>query len=175
MNFKKNAVLGLMLITVPSLSFAGADHNASTVGSTLNNKVSVELSDVPASVKSVIKSAYPKFKMQEAEKELKHGNTYFDIEGLDANGEDLEFDMLLGKDGSWSIAEIQRDLLVEQCPINVLSLFRQRVGSVDIARIIESDQGGGVIVYEFYTVEQGKENKYEIKLELSFLEKEWKH
>ena len=173
MNLKKTAFVSLILLTISPLSFAG--QNSTSVGSTLNNKVGVELADVPASVKKVIKSAYPKFIMQEAEKELKHGNTYFDIEGLDANGNDLEFDMLLGKDGTWSIAEIQRDLTEAQSPKRVVELFRQHAKNADIARIIESDQGDGIIVYEFYTVEDKKEKKYEIKVELSFLEKEWQH
>lgn len=173
MNFKKTKVVGLMLFAMAPLSHA-APHPES-VGSTLNNKFGVELADVPIAVKRVIKSAYPKFKMQEAEKEFKHGNTYFDIEGLDENGQDLEFDMLLSKDGVWKIAEIQRDLTEEQCPESVIMLFRQQVKEAAIARIIESDQGGGVVIYEFYTVEKGQEKKYEIRRELSFLEKEWTH
>lgn len=173
MNFKKTKLIALMLFAIVPLSHAGS--KAEPVGSTLHKKFAVELADVPAEVKNVIKSAYPKFKMQEAEKEFKHGNTYFDIEGLDEHGDDLEFDMLLGKDGAWAIAEIQRDLTEEQCPKSVLMLFREKVKEIDIARIIESDQGDGVVIYEFYTVEKGQEKKYEIKRELSFLEKEWTH
>jgi hypothetical protein len=173
MNFKNIKVAGLMVVTMTALSHAG--QHSESVGSTLNNKFAVELADVPVAVKRVIKSAYPKFKMQEAEKEFKHGNTYFDIEGLDENGDDLEFDMLLGKDGTWTIAEIQRDLSEEQCPKSVIMLFRQQVKELAIARIIESDQGDGVVIYEFYTIEKGQEKKYEIKRELSFLEKEWTH
>jgi len=142
---------------------------------TLHKKESVELSDVPNGVKSVILESNPNFKMLEAEKELKHGNTYFDVEGLDAQGNEIEFDMLLGEDGSWTIAEIQRDLTLEQCPEPVVNLYKQKVVDVEPRRIIESDQGGGVIVYEFYTLEKEKEKKYEIKLSVEFLEKEWKH
>ena len=173
MNFKRTALTSLVLFIISSLSFA--DDPSKDVGSTLHNKMEVALADVPASIKSIIKTDYPKFTMQEAEKELKHGNTYFDIEGLDEDGNDLEFDMLLGKDGTWSIAEIQRDLSEKQTPEKVVELFRQQTKNVAIARIIESDQGDGVIVYEFYTVEDSKEKKYEIKVELTFLEKEWQH
>lgn len=173
MNLHKKNFIGLLILAISPFTFA-KDHS-NTIGSTLNNKVAVSLADVPAEVKKVIKAAYPQFTMQEAEKEFKHGNTYFDIEGLDKHGKDLEFDMLLGKDGTWSIAEIQRDLTEAQCPTNVLALFREKVGTVDIGRIIESDQGGGVVIYEFYTVEKTKEKKYEIKVALSFLEKEWQH
>jgi len=168
---KRVFILTLLSVYAP-LSFAGSP--SKEVGSSLHKKFDVELSDVPAGVTSVILNANPKFKMQEAQKELKHGNTYFDIEGLDANGNEIEFDMLLGEDGSWSIAEIQRDLTLEQTPAPVASLYQSKV-NVSPKRIIESDQGDGVIVYEFYTVESEQEKKYEIKLQVELLEKEWKH
>ena len=173
MKLNRKMLVTAMLIT--SLSSVNAGNDAKKVGSTLHKKESVELSDVPDAVKSVILKSNPDFKMLEAEKELKHGNTYFDVEGLDAQGNEIEFDMLLGEDGSWTIAEIQRDLTLEQCPEPVVNLYKQKVGDIELRRIIESDQGGGVIVYEFYTLEKEKEKKYEIKLSVEFLEKEWKH
>ena len=145
------------------------------VGSTLHKKFDVALDDVPEAVTSVILKANPDFKMQEAQKERKHGNTYFDIEGLDADGNEIEFDMLLDADGSWSIAEIQRDLTLKQLPEPVVTLYNQKIVNVMPKRIIESDQGGGVIIYEFYTKEDDKEKKYEIKLAVEFLDTEWKH
>jgi len=138
------------------------------------HKEKVALADVPDAVMSVILSANPQFVMKEAEKESKHGNTYYDVEGLDANGNEIEFDMLLGNDGTWSIAEIQRDLNLEQCPDMVVALYQEKVG-IAPARIIESDQGDGVVIYEFYTRESGKEKKYEIKLSAQLLDKEWTH
>ena len=173
MNLNKTALISAMLIA--SVSTANAGHGVEKAGSTLHKKESVELSDVPDDVKSVILRNNPEFKMLEAEKESKHGNTYFDIEGLDAQGNEIEFDMLLGEDGSWSIAEIQRDLTLEQCPEPVVKLYKQKVPGVSPKRIIESDQGDGVIVYEFYTLEGEQEKKYEIKLAVEFLKKEWKH
>jgi len=169
MNMFKTFCTTILLCSFSSLAFS-AD-----VGSTLNKKFDVDLADVPDAVKSVIRKANPDFKMQEAQKELKHGNTYFDIEGLDANGNEIEFDMLLEKDGSWSIAEIQRDLTLEQSPKVVADLFQSSVPNVSPARIIESDQGDGVVIYEFYTVENSKERKYEIKMQVELLDKEWKH
>ena len=173
MNLNKSTLIFALLIA--GLSTANAGHDAEKAGSTLHKKESVQLSDVPDGVKSVILKNNPEFKMLEAEKESKHGNTYFDVEGLDAQGNEIEFDMLLGEDGSWSIAEIQRDLTLEQSPEPVINLYKERVGDIEPRRIIESDQGDGVIVYEFYTLEEGKEKKYEIKLAVEFLEKEWKH
>jgi len=173
MNMLKKVMVVFLLSACAPLSFAG--QGVKDVGSTLHKKVAVELADVPEGVKSVILKSNPEFKMQEAQKELKHGNTYYDIEGLDAQGNEIEFDMLLESDGSWRIAEIQRDLTIEQCPASVVALYNERVGNVSPARIIESDQGDGTVVYEFYTSEKGQERKYEIKLHVEFLEKEWQH
>jgi len=83
--------------------------------------------------------------------------------------------MLLLDDSSWRIAEIQRDLNVNQVPKPVLNVFKQRVPTLSPTRIIESDQGDGVIVYEFFTKENDKELKHEVKLMVEFLEKEWVH
>ena len=83
--------------------------------------------------------------------------------------------MLLEEDGSWSIAEIQRDLTLEQTPEPVAKLFKSKVPNILPKRIIESDQGDGVVVYEFYTVDNEHERKYEIKMQVELLEKEWKH
>jgi len=150
-----------------------AGNNDKQIGSTLNKKFSVELSEVPEQVKAVIKAERPEFKMLEAQKELKHGNTYFDIEGLDENGNEIEFDMLLDN-GTWRIAEIQRDITLAQAPEAVAGLYNEKIG-VAPARIIESDQGDGVIIYEFYTVKGDKEKKSEIKLSVELLTEEWKH
>lgn len=173
MNFRKVFLITACLFVSASSVYAA--HHGQAVGSTLNQKENVDLAKVPAQVLSVIKKARPDFKAMEAEKELKHGNTYFDIEGLDGNGNEIEFDMLLGKDGTWTIAEIQRDLNMSQLPEPVAKLFQSKVPNTEPARIIESDQGDGVVVYEFYTRTKGKEKKYEIKLAVELLEKEWQH
>lgn len=152
-----------------------AGHHEKDIGASLNQKVDVSLDAVPESVISVIKEKSPQFAMREAEKELKHGDTYFDIEGIDGEGNEIEFDMLLDEDGSWRIVEIQRDLTLEQIPEPVSKLYSHRLGSVIPRRIIESDQGNGVIIYEFFSKKANKEYKHEIKMEVEFLEQEWKH
>jgi len=171
----RSVYLGLSLILVFSVSACQTGIPEIKPGASLHSKETVEISKVPMSVLSEIKKAHPDFRPLEAEKELKHGNTYYDIEGLDANGNEIEFDMLLLDDSSWRIAEIQRDLNVNQVPKPVLNVFKQRVPTLSPTRIIESDQGDGVIVYEFFTKENDKELKHEVKLMVEFLEKEWVH
>jgi len=170
-----NVYHALFLMLLFSVSACQTQASKIEPGASLHQKEAFEIANVPKAVLNEIKKSHPKFKPLEAENELKHGNTYFDIEGLDSDGNEIEFDMLLQKDNSWKIAEIQRDLNVDQVPEPVLKAFKQRIPTLAPTRIIESDQGNGVIVYEFFTNDNNKEQKHEVKLTVDFLEKEWKH
>lgn len=149
-----------------------------SVGSSLHNKQELAINDIPTNVIKIIKEARPNVKIIGAEKELKHGNTYIDVEALTQSGDDIEFDMLL-KDGDWRIAEIQRDLAFNQLPKSVQDKYTTELANADASRIIESDQGDGTVIYEFYVVtKQGIESKHEIKLangETQLLTEEWAH
>lgn len=144
------------------------------VGSSLNEKYDLDLSAIPATALTEILKMKPDFIAKEAEKELKHGKTYLDIEGIDALGNEVEFDMLQ-KGGTWQVVEVQRDLTLKQCPKAVIDVLP----SITPKRIIESDQTNGIIVYEFYTIAaDGDEEKYEVKFEnnkAELLSKEWQH
>jgi len=74
--------LGLSLILVFSVSACQTGIPEIKPGASLHSKETVEISKVPMSVLSEIKKAHPDFRPLEAEKELKHGNTYYDIENL---------------------------------------------------------------------------------------------
>ena len=148
------------------------------VGASLSEKYELAVSDIPAEVLNVINEARPGVNVTGAEKELKHGNTYIDVETLDDEGNEIEFDMLLDGD-DWKIAEIQRDLALSELPEVVESLFTSEANGMKPARIIESDQGDGIIIYEFYLVSnEGLETKKEVKFsggEAEILKEEWKH
>ncbi|WP_143871985.1 PepSY-like domain-containing protein [Catenovulum sediminis] len=148
------------------------------VGSSLHQKYKLELDEIPSKVLEAIRNKRAGFTVQEAEKELKHGKTYIDVEGIDDQGNEIEFD-LLQVDGQWEIVEVQRDLTLEQCPAGVITTFKKHVPEVLPKRIIESEQTNGAIIYEFYVVDkQGQEAKYEVKLEngeTEFLTSEWQH
>ncbi len=149
------------------------------IGATLNNKVSLNLEELPPSALQAIMAIEPNFAMQEAEKESKHGKTYLDVEGHLPNGDEIEFDML-ETDGIWQVVEVQRDLTWEQLPGNVASALTSHDSSFIPKRIIESKQHGTpVTVYEFYAVDSdGKESRKEVKVEggeATVLKKEWQH
>ena len=148
------------------------------VGASLHQKHELEISDVPTEVINTINKARPGLTITGAEKELKHGNTYIDVETLDKEGNEIEFDMLLDN-GAWKIAEIQRDLAFTDTPDAVQAEFTTKLAKLVPVRIIESDQGDGTIIYEFFTISEKKlESKHEIKFaqgKAQLLKDEWQH
>ncbi|TNE60882.1 MAG: hypothetical protein EP335_17750 [Alphaproteobacteria bacterium] len=148
------------------------------VGSSLNHKAMVPIAEVPVEVLTAAKLKRPGMTFEKAEEEKKGGNHYFDIEGKDADGNEIELDMVL-TDTGWQVVEIQRDLAWDDVPAAVRETLTAHVPGVQPARIIESDQDNGTIIYEFFTRDaHGKEAKYEVKLtggETEFLKDEWQH
>lgn len=157
-----------------------ANHGEQTkIGATLNEKVGMSISDIPDNALTAIKAIEPSFTVNEVEKELKHGKTYLDVEGVLADGREIEFDMLQVAD-EWKVVEVQRDLVWSQLPENVSGALKQSSPDFEAKRIIESIQHGtGITVYEFYAVDsQGKESRKEVKVEggeAVVLAKEWQH
>lgn len=147
------------------------------IGASLNNKVDLELNEIPPEILKLVTELEPGFVLKEAEKELKHGNTYYDIEGEKADGSEIEFD-LMQVENQWKVMEIQRDVTLVQCPPEVINTYHDN-SSFKPERIIESKQMTGEVIYEFYTtLTNGKEVKHEIKFvdgKAEFLEKEWEH
>jgi len=151
---------------------------AQEIGASLNDKVDVAIKDAPKDVLAVAKAARPNIAFTEAEREVKNDTIYYDIGGVDGNGDEIELDIMQDGDG-WRVVEIQRDISLDQTPEAVRDALFANAPDVKPARIIESDQGDGVIIYEFYTVaDDGTEQKFEIKLEgenAEFLTEEWVH
>ena len=133
--------------------------------------------DVPQAVLDVVKAARPDLAVTEAEYETRDGREYYDVGGLLPGGEEIELDMTL-VDGAWTVVEIQRDIDVEQAPAPVVAALNAGVPDWEATRIIESDQGDGTIVYEFFGPGGDGTAKYEVKWtdsEATLLTEEWAH
>lgn len=170
--------LPLVVLASGLLSLSAFAEEKPQIGSTLNQKVDLSLSDIPKQALVAVQRIQPDFVVQEAEKEFKHGNTYLDLEGVKQGNVAVEFDMLL-KDGQWVVVEMQRDLTVNATPYGVMqALWRAKPG-FEPARIIESDQLNGITVYEFYGVlSDGSEVRHEVKFSqdnAEYLQQEWQH
>lgn len=165
----------LILVSVLALSTGCASTTITNPG---EQKDSLSIADLPSDVLALAKRARPDLKFESADMDIRNGIQYYDVEGTNAQGEEIELDIM--QDGqSWKIIEIQRDLEFAEVPENVKAVYDAHV-SAKPARIIESDQDNGMIVYEFYVLnaKATKQEKHEIMLEdgqAKYLDEEWKH
>ena len=143
-----------------------------------SGKEATDLDAVPAEVMAVARAARPDLAISEAEYETRDGNEYYDVGGTLPDGSELELDMTK-LDGAWTVVETQRDIGVDMLPGGVADLLGSEFPEWLPDRIIESDQGDGVIVYEFFgSDDSGESTKIEIKWEqdqAELLADEWIH
>ncbi len=143
-----------------------------------SGKEAIAIADVPASILKLVAEQSPGFQVAEAESELRNGQVYFDIEGTTAEGAEIEFD-ITKIDGEWTIVETQRDIEWDTAPTPVQASLQAAAQNFSIRRIIESDQGDGVIIYEFFgSVAKAPEQKIEVRYaagEAEVLTEEWLH
>ena len=140
-------------------------------------KEAVALESIPAEVLAAVTAARPGIQIAEAEHEQRNGNDYYDVEGT-LNGAEIELD-LTKIDGVWKVVEVQRDIAAADTPATVTAALGGAHPAFSPTRIIESDQGDGVVIYEFFGAgADGKDTKIEVKLEngaAEVLTSEWIH
>lgn len=176
-NFTSVVFVASLLACAP-VAAGPVDQQMPKIGSTLNSKEDVPVSQIPQAVLNAIKALHPDFKAQEAEKEFKHDKVYLDVEG-ELNGLEVEFDLLQMPDG-WTIVEVQRDLHWEDLPTSVAEVLTHQAPDFEPRRIIESIQHNtDTTIYEFYAVSsEGIESRKEVMLKegvATVLQKEWQH
>lgn len=143
-----------------------------------SGKQDTALEEVPPAVLQAASKARPDLAIEQAEYETRDGREYYDVGGTLEDGSELELDMMLTADG-WKVMEIQRDIDMTQVPEPVGYELKQAVPGWAPHRIIESDQGDGVVIYEFFGPGDGDEpRKLEVKYragQAELLADEWAH
>lgn len=143
-----------------------------------SGKEATDLSAVPEKVMAVAKESQPELIITEAEYETRDGNEYYDVGGTLPDGSELELD-ITKIDGVWAVVETQRDIRMAKVPAAVGDTLLGTYPGWSPDRIIESDQGGGVVIYEFFGKDDvGDATKIEVKLErgqAELLVDEWTH
>lgn len=141
-------------------------------------KQETALEAVPDEVLQVARRARPDLAVGEAEFEVRDGREYYDVGGTLPDGSELELDMTR-VDGKWTVVEIQRDVGLDEVPGAVRDALAGHSPGWVPERIIESDQGDGVIIFEFFGQGRGGETvKTEVKFEgavAEVLTDEWQH
>lgn len=143
-----------------------------------SGKQQAALDSIPADVLAAARSARPDLSIAAGEYEVRDGREYYDVGGTLPDGSELELDMTL-VDGAWTVVEIQRDIGLDVVPDTVRATLAAALPDWEPQRIIESDQGDGVVIYEFFGPgDSGETKKIEVKLAggaAELLKDEWVH
>jgi hypothetical protein len=82
-------------------------------------------------------------------------------------------------EGVWTVVEFQRDIGIKSVPGEVRAALETARAGWIAERIIESDQGDGTVIYEFFGVDdEGDALKLEVKWQdqvAEVLVDEWTH
>jgi len=163
-------VLGLAACGTPD---AGGGRKVDASG-----KKEIDLNAVPSEVLAAAMASQPDLVLSEAEYETRDGNEYYDVGGTMPDGSELELD-ITKIDGVWTVVETQRDIEMDSTPDAVAKALESKVSGWSPDRIIESDQGDGVVIYEFFGKDDdGEDTKIEVKFEggqAEVLVDEWLH
>jgi hypothetical protein len=167
-----------MLALFWSCAESGGDavQPADTVDS--SGKSPAGIADLPPAVVEVAHRARPGLDIREAEYETRDGREYYDVAGVLPDGREIELDMSR-VDGLWTVVEIQRDIAYSELPPAVAETLDSALPDWRAERIIESDQGDGTVIYEFFGPgATGDAVKYEVKWAdnaAELLTEEWAH
>lgn len=169
------AAMGAAAIFLNGCS-AEPDANAGKVDA--SGKDAVSLTELPDGVVEAVNDARPGLVITAAEYETRNGTEYYDVGGTTPEGAEVELDLTV-VDGRWTVVEIQRDVSESETPAQVRDALYSAKPGFTVVRVIESDQGDGVVIYEFYQVApDGEREKAEVKFEAGaaeFLDEEWVH
>lgn len=160
------------------LAIAACGRGPAPGGVVSSGKQAIPLENVPAEVLQAARLARPDLRIEAAEHEVRDGRDYYDLEGTLPDGSVLELDMTR-VDGAWTVVETQRDIVLEQVPAEVVQVLAAAHPAWTPHRIIESVQGDGVIIYEFFGPgAEGRDRKAEVKWHdgvAELLAEEWLH
>lgn len=175
---KNGTRLWLASLTLLGLTACGGQDAEEGRNVDASGKESADLDAVPAAVLAAAHTAMPELVVGVAEYETRDGNEYYDVGGTLPDGSEWELDMTK-VDGAWTVVEKQRDIGMDLVPEGVSNTLETKVPQWHPERIIESDQGDGVIIYEFFgKTEEGEATKIEVMWEdgqAELLIDEWLH
>lgn len=144
-----------------------------------SGKEQTALAAVPKEVLEAARAAQPTMRFTAAEAEMRDGRNYYDLGGRLPDGAEIELDLLQGPQG-WTVVETQRDIAFASAPEPVRAASLEADPRFAPARVIESRQTDGIVIYELFGPRQNgvEPPKIEIKFDGSkaeLLTKEWAH
>ena len=117
--------------------------------------------DLPQGVRDAVLARVPGIKIAEAERKERDGKIFFDVEGMRPDGSPVELD-LIEEAGAWRVVEMQRDIAWADAPAPVRAAAGAPADAFAPARVIESTQEDGTIVYELFAAGKADEPAAEV-------------
>lgn len=105
--------------------------------------------DLPQGVRDAVLAKVPGMKIAETERKERDGKIFYDVEGMRPNGSPVELD-LIEEAGAYRVVEMQRDIAWADAPAPVRTAAGAAADAFAPARVIESTQDDGTIVYELF-------------------------
>lgn len=133
--------------------------------------------EIPADVQALAESAAAGFVVSEAQRKVRDGRTYYDVEGELPDGSEIEFDILMTAAGP-EVVEIQRDLDWADVPAAARAAAEAAAPGLVPARIIESRQTDGAVIYELFAPGAPADPAMEVSLvdgAATVLDERWPH
>lgn len=117
--------------------------------------------DLPAGVRDMVLARVPGMTIAEAERKERGGKVFFDVEGTRPDGSAVELD-LIEEAGTYRVVEMQRDIAWADAPAPVRAAAGAAADAFTPARVIESTQEDGMIVYELFAPGKADEPAAEV-------------
>jgi hypothetical protein len=154
-----------------------ASDAASPPGAEPTAAVNYAAPNLPPEVLTAVKAAVPDMTIREAERKERDGRVYYDVEGVKADGSEIELD-LLGENGAFKVVEIQRDIAWADAPEVARTAAGASSKPFEPARVIESRQTDGSVIYELFTQGAPAKPALEVRVmdgKAEVLKDEWPH
>ena len=121
----------------------------------------VAADDLPEEVRKVVLAAVPDIAIAEAQRKARDGMVFYDVEGARGDGSEVELDVI-DEGGLYRVVEIQRDIAWSEAPAAVRAAADVAPDRFVPARVIESTQADGSVIYELFAVDKPDEPTAEI-------------
>jgi hypothetical protein len=118
---------------------------------------------LPPALLSAVTAAVPDMVIREAERKERDGRVYYDVEGVKADGSEIELD-LLQENSVFKVVEIQRDIAWADAPESARAAAAGSPEAFEPVRVIESRQTDGSVLYELFAADASAKPSLEVRV-----------
>ena len=155
------AIAGCGKAEAPTEASGGAPEKSVLADGPTAEISTVAEADLPPGVRDAVLAKVPGMKIAETERKERGGKTFYDVEGTRPDGSPVELD-LIEEAGKYRVVEMQRDIAWADAPAPVRAAAGGAADAFTPARVIESTQDDGTIVYELFAPGKADEPAAEV-------------